>query len=130
MHGEDPLERALAHAELGLPPPRHTRFRFVKRLVARFARLFTSHQVEVNRGLAESVLGLRTALGQAEARTAAVIDRLANDVAAVRTELSDLQISYLETRRDVPSNDEESGGSQDGCLPTRARPSAQASGRH
>jgi glycosyltransferase involved in cell wall biosynthesis len=113
--GVDPLERAFEHADLGLPPPRDTRFRFVKRLVARFAHLFTSHQVEVNRGLAESVLGLRTALGQAEARTAAVIDRLANDVAAARTELSDLQISYLETRNDVASNAEEAGGSQDGA---------------
>jgi glycosyltransferase involved in cell wall biosynthesis len=110
---EDPLERALAHADLGLPVPSNTRFRFVKRLLARAGRLFTSHQVEVNRGLAESVLGLRTALGQAEARAAAVTDRLADEVAALRTELSDLQVAYLETRSGVAPPDAELDGAHE-----------------
>ena len=108
----DPLERALAHADLGLPVPRGTRFRFVKRVIARVARLFTSHQVEVNRALAESVLGLRTVLGQAEARATAVTDDLANELAAVRTELSDVQIGVLEGRAGVARLDGESGGSE------------------
>jgi glycosyltransferase involved in cell wall biosynthesis len=112
--GVDPLERALAHADLGLPLTRETRFRLLKRLIARVARLFTSHQVEVNRGLAEAVLGLRTALGQAEVRVTAVTDRLANEIAAVRTELSDLQVALLETRSDLASNDEEIDGSPNG----------------
>jgi len=99
--GVDPLATAHAHADLGLPLPRGTRFRFLKRLVARVARLFTSHQIEVNRGLANSVLGLRTALGEAELRVSAAADRLADDLAAVRTELSDLQADLLDGRSEV-----------------------------
>ena len=111
----------MAHADLGLPVPRESRFRFFKRLIARVARLFTSHQVEVNRGLAESVLGLRTALEQAEARAAAVAERLADDVAAVQTELSDLQIGFLEARSDVGPPEGDLGGSQDGIAPHSER---------
>jgi glycosyltransferase involved in cell wall biosynthesis len=111
--GMDPLERALAHADLGLPVPPETRLRFVKRLLARAARLFTSHQVEVNRGLVEAVLGLRTALEEAEARAKAITDDLGDEVAAVRTELSDLQISLLEGRNDIASRDRAPSGSAD-----------------
>jgi glycosyltransferase involved in cell wall biosynthesis len=111
--GEDPLERALAHAELGLPVPPETRLRFVKRLMARTARLFTSHQVEVNRGLAQAVLGLRTALEEAEARAIAITEDVANQLAAVRTELSDLQIGLLEARSDVARPDGELAGSHE-----------------
>jgi len=92
----DPLERAAMHAELGLPLPPQTRLRFLKRVLSRSARLFTSHQVEVNRGLVDSVRGLRTALAEAERRASAVSDRVADEVAAVRTELSDVQLEYLE----------------------------------
>jgi glycosyltransferase involved in cell wall biosynthesis len=113
---KDPLERAVAHADLGLPVPRETRLRFVKRLMARAARLFTSHQVEVNRGLAEAVLGLRTALGEAEARAKAITDDLADEIAAVRTELSDLHVGILEGRRDVLP-DGISSSSPDGAAP-------------
>jgi glycosyltransferase involved in cell wall biosynthesis len=113
----DPLERALANADLGLPVPRQTRLRFPKRVLARLSRLFTSHQVEVNRGLAEAVLGLRTALSQAEARQAAVSDRLTNEIAALRTELSDLQVALLEARGDGAPNTEVPDGSQDWALP-------------
>jgi glycosyltransferase involved in cell wall biosynthesis len=111
---EDPLERALAHADLGLPVPRRTRFRFGKRLMARAARLFTSHQVQVNRGLAEAVLGLRTALAEAEARATVITNDLANELAAVRTELSDVQVGMLEGRSDMAVLEGEPGGSQDG----------------
>jgi glycosyltransferase involved in cell wall biosynthesis len=110
-HG-DPLERALAHADLGLPLPRRTRFRFPKRVLARVGRLFTSHQVEVNRGLVEAVSRLRTALAQAEGRRGAATDRLADEIAALRTELSDLQVALLEARSDG-ANDEQSGAAQD-----------------
>ena len=92
----DPLERAATHAELGLPVPPRTRLRFLKRSLARAARLFTSHQVEVNRGLVDSVRGLRTVLAEVERRASADSDRVADDVAAVRTELSDVQLEYLE----------------------------------
>jgi glycosyltransferase involved in cell wall biosynthesis len=112
--GVDPFERALAHADLGLPLPPETRFRFLKRLIARVARLFTSHQTEVNRGLVEAVQALRAALQQAEARAAAVTGRLANEIAALRTELSDLQVGLLEARSASASHHEQPDGSQDG----------------
>jgi glycosyltransferase involved in cell wall biosynthesis len=109
----DPLERALAHADLSLPVPRRTRFRFGKRLIARAARLFTSHQVEVNGALAESVIGLRIALAEAEARATAIFDDLADELAAVRTELSDVQVGILEGR-DAALPDRRLAGSPDG----------------
>jgi hypothetical protein len=96
VEGVDPLERAATHADLGLPLPPRTRFRFLKRLLARAARLFTSHQVEVNRGLVDSVRGLRTVQAEAAHHASAVADRLADDLAAVRTELSDVQLDSLE----------------------------------
>jgi glycosyltransferase involved in cell wall biosynthesis len=105
--GVDPLDRAVAHADLGLPLPRASRFRSLKRLLVRLARLFTSHQIEVNRGLTEAELGLRDALRRAEARAAAVANRLAHEVAAVRTELSDLQLARLESRGDATPYEEE-----------------------
>jgi glycosyltransferase involved in cell wall biosynthesis len=114
---KDPLERALAHADLGLPVPPETRLRFLKRVMARAARLFTSHQVEVNRGLAQAVLGLRTALEEAEARAKAISDDLADEVAGVRTELSDLQVGVLEGRTDVALRDGVPSGSPDGTAP-------------
>jgi hypothetical protein len=96
VDGVDPLERATAHSELGLPLPPRTRFRSLKRVLTRAARPFTSHQVEVNRGLVDSVRGLRTVLAEAEHRASAVADRLADDLAAFRTELSDVQLDSLE----------------------------------
>jgi SAM-dependent methyltransferase len=99
--GLDPLENAIAHRDLGLPLPRRTRFRFFKRAMARTARLFTSHQVEVNRGLSESVLQQRSALREAEQRALADTDRLTDDLAAVRNELADLQ-AELSGERDAP----------------------------
>jgi glycosyltransferase involved in cell wall biosynthesis len=113
----DPVERVSAHADLGLPVAHGTRFRFAKRLMVRIARLSTSHQVEVNRGLMEAVLALRTALDEAEARAKAIADDLADEVAAVRTELSDLQVGILEGRRDVALPDGGSSGSPDGAAP-------------
>jgi glycosyltransferase involved in cell wall biosynthesis len=113
----DPLERALAHADLGLPVPPETRLRFLKRVMARAARLFTTHQVEVNRGLAQAVLGLRTALEEAEARAKAIADDLADEVAGVRTELSDLQVGILEGHKDVAPPDGVRSGSPDGAAP-------------
>jgi glycosyltransferase involved in cell wall biosynthesis len=113
----DPVERALAHADLGLPVPPETRLRFVKRVMARAARLFTTHQVEVNRGLAQAVLGLRTALEEAEARAKAITDDMADEVAAVRTELSDLQVGLLEGRNDVALRDGAPSGPAVGDAP-------------
>jgi SAM-dependent methyltransferase len=98
--GVDPLESAIAHADLGLPLPRRTRFRLFKRAMARTARLFTSHQVEVNRGLSESVLQQRIALGEAEQRALADTDRLTDDLAAVRNELADLHSELVGRRND------------------------------
>jgi hypothetical protein len=92
----DPLERAAAHANLGLPLPPRTRYRSIKRVLARAARLFTNHQVEVNRALVDSVQGLRTVIAEAERGASAAADRLADDLAAVRTELSDVQLDSLE----------------------------------
>jgi glycosyltransferase involved in cell wall biosynthesis len=119
--GADPLERVSAHAELGLPVPRGTRFRFLKRLIARVGRLFTSHQVEVNRGFVDAVLGLRATLEQSEARAVAVTDRLANEIAALRTELSDLQVGLLETRSGVAPHHEHADGPRAGVSPPRER---------
>jgi len=113
---EDPLERAVAHADLGLPVPPETRFRLVKRLLARAAHLFTSHQVEVNRGLVEAVLVMRTALADAEARAEAITNELADEIAAVRTELSDLQVSILDARDDEPASDAAPAGSTDDAV--------------
>jgi glycosyltransferase involved in cell wall biosynthesis len=110
----DPLERALAHADLGLPVPPETRLRFIKRLIARAARLFTSHQIEVNQSLAEAVFGVRTALEEAEARAKAVTDDLADELAAIRTELSDLQIGILKGPNDVALRGGAPSGSADG----------------
>ena len=124
---EDPLERAVAHADLGLPVPPETRFRLVKRLLARAAHLFTSHQVEVNRGLAEAVLVMRTALAEAGARAEAITDVLADEIAAVRTELSDLQISILDARDDVVS-DAAPPGSADDAVPVGEIPGVNCIG--
>jgi glycosyltransferase involved in cell wall biosynthesis len=115
--GEDPLARALAHTDLGLPVPRGTRFRLVKRLMARAANLFTSHQVEVNRGLAECVLGLRTALAESEARATALNDVLPTELAAVRTELSEVQIGILEGRSGIVLPEGAPAGSPDTVAP-------------
>jgi glycosyltransferase involved in cell wall biosynthesis len=128
MTGKDPLERALAHADLGLPVPPETRLRFLKRVMARAARLFTSHQVEVNRGLAEAVLGLRTALEEAETRAKAITDDLADEVAAVRTELSELQVSILEGGNEVPRRDDAPSGSAVGNKPVGEVPGVNCIG--
>jgi glycosyltransferase involved in cell wall biosynthesis len=126
--GEDPLERTLAHADLGLPVPPQTRLRALKRVMARAARLFTSHQVEVNRGLAQAVLGLRTALQEAEARAKAITDHMADEVAAVRTELSDLQVRMLEGRNDVALRDWAPSGSADAAAPVGEIPGVNCIG--
>jgi hypothetical protein len=96
--------------------------------MARAARLFTSHQVEVNRGLAEAVLGLRTALEQAEARATAITDDLSDEIAAVRTELSDLQVSILEGRDELPLRDGAGTGSPDGASPVGEIPGVNCIG--
>jgi glycosyltransferase involved in cell wall biosynthesis len=127
--GKDPLERALANAELGSPIPPETRLRLVKRVMARAARLFTSHQVEVNRGLIEAVLRLRTALNEAETRAKAITDDLADEIAAVRTELSELQVSILEGRNHVALRDGiSSGGSTDRAAPVGEVPGVNCIG--
>jgi glycosyltransferase involved in cell wall biosynthesis len=126
--GTDPLERALAHADLGLPVPPETRLRFVKWVMARAARLFTNHQVEVNRGLAEAVLGLRTALEEAETRAKAIADDLADEIAAVRTELSELQVSILEGGNDVALRDDAPSGSAVGNEPVDEIPGVNCIG--
>jgi glycosyltransferase involved in cell wall biosynthesis len=126
--GKDRLERARAHADLGLPVPPETRFRLVKRLLARAAHLFTSHQVEVNHGLVEAVLVMRTALAEAEARAEAITDELADEIAAVRTELSDLQVSILDARDDVPVSDPAPAGSADDAVPVGEIPGVNCIG--
>ena len=128
MTGMDPLERALANADLGLPEPPETRLRFLKQVMARAARLFTSHQLEVNRGLAEAVLGLRTALEEAETRAKAITDDLAGEIAAVRTELSELQVGMLEGRNDVPLRDGAALGSIDRAAPVGEVPGVNCIG--
>ena len=93
--------------------------------MARAATLFTSHQVEVNRGLAECVLGLRTALAEAEARATAPNDVLPAELAAVRTELSEFQIGILEGRSGIVLPDGAPAGSPRHCRADRRRAGRQ-----
>lgn len=46
--GSQSLDNARAHADVGLPIPPGTRFRFAKRLVARLSWLYLHHQVSYN----------------------------------------------------------------------------------
>ena len=55
----DPLERAAAHAGLGLPLPRKVRFRFLKLIVARMTWLTNRHQSAYNESVIEAIDHLR-----------------------------------------------------------------------
>lgn len=55
----DPLERAAAHAGLGLPMPRKVRLRWLKLIVARLTWLTNRHQYDYNQGVIEAIEQLR-----------------------------------------------------------------------
>jgi len=63
------------------------------------------------------VLELRSALAEAEARATAITGDLADELAAVRTELSDVQVGILEGRSDIMLPDRAPAGSPDTVAP-------------
>jgi O-antigen chain-terminating methyltransferase len=90
----DPLEQAARHATLGLPVPRDARFRFLKRLVARFQRLTTHHQLAYNQGVIDALQILRTQITVLNASISDVRDvnatQLASHSVSVRSEIATL----------------------------------------
>jgi SAM-dependent methyltransferase len=90
----DPLENAAAHATLGLPVPRDARFRVMKRLIARFQRLTTHHQLAYNQGVVDALQILRTQTAALSASLSDVRDanatQLANQSVVLRSEIATL----------------------------------------
>ncbi len=94
----DPLVRAATHARLGLPLPRKSRFRFVKRVVARVTWLTNRHQYLYNQSLIQAVEWLRVDVANVpplpdlaahtEAHSADLITLYTAAIAAARDELT------------------------------------------
>src|SRR5690348_7995617 len=96
----DPATTAAQHADLGLPVP-HTRFRFLKRVLARLGRLVIHHQVAYNHAMLESLDRLRASVDQLRAAQAAAEARAGNEVGALRSDLNSVHQAALETASDI-----------------------------
>ena len=106
------LGPASEHATLGVPLPRGTRMRFVKRLVLRATRVFTHHQVAFNEAIltaleesitraeqlaAEASMRLELGLRQAYADRHEGVASLRFDLVAVQQQLVSLQQDFSPT---------------------------------
>jgi SAM-dependent methyltransferase len=87
----DPLTHATAHAGLGLPVPRDTRFRALKRLVARFQRMTTHHQVTYNQALLEELRILRARVAVLSNSLSDVRDAHSAQIVFLGNSLSDVR---------------------------------------
>ena len=110
----DPVAVATQHADLGLPVPRRTRLRFLKRLVARLGRLVIHHQVAYNHAMVDAVNRLRASVDdlrasadqlpasvdQLSAAQAAAETRIGNEIAALRSDLQTVHQAALESLSD------------------------------
>lgn len=106
MSLQDPsseLRVAVARADLGLPIPKGTRFRFPKRVFARLSWIFLRHQVAFNTAVTTELASLRGFLAEQESDLAALRGLLGekeSDLAALR-ELLDQQQTALRVQVDL-----------------------------
>jgi glycosyltransferase involved in cell wall biosynthesis len=98
------LQAAAIHADLGVPPSRGTRLRFLKKLVLRLARVVTHHQVAFNRELLGAVEELIVRADQMERFLAQADADRRHDVASIRSALVEIQQQIVEVRQ-APSHD-------------------------
>lgn len=94
------LEEAAAHADLGLPVPRGTRFRTPKRLLARLLWLTNNRQVAFNHRVLDLIERL-----QAQTPVEVIDQIFAGQLALVRTELANLAVAQAETDTDQVATD-------------------------
>jgi SAM-dependent methyltransferase len=85
----DPVTVAAQHAGLGLPVPRRTRLRFLKRVMARLGRLVIHHQVAYNHAMIAALDRLRGVHVAAEMR-------IGNEIGALRSDLQAVHEAALE----------------------------------
>jgi len=97
----DPVGVARQHADLGLPVPRRTRLRFLKRVLARLGRLFIHHQVAYNNAMIASLDQLRASVDQLRAVQAAAEMRIANEIGSLRSDLQSVHQAALESSSDA-----------------------------
>jgi len=90
------LDVAGAHADLGLPVPKGTRLRFVKRALGRIMWAFGRDQSLYNHAMLEAVGELTNAV---ETLRTAIPEQVGNDVGSMRSEVEQLRIRVEELTR-------------------------------
>jgi hypothetical protein len=93
--GSKHLDVAAAHSDLGLPVPRGTRFRFVKRALGRIMWVFGRDQSLYNHAMLEAVRELANAV---ETMRTAIPEHVGNEVGGMRSEVSALAVDVRELR--------------------------------
>jgi predicted phage tail protein len=87
--GAKHIEVAAAHADLGLPIPRGTRLRLVKRSMGRLMWAFGRHQSLYNHAMVEAVSELANAV---EAMRTSIAEQVGNEVGSMRSQVGALEV--------------------------------------
>jgi hypothetical protein len=87
--GAQHIEVAAAHADLGLPVPRGTRLRLVKRSLGRLMWAFGRHQSLYNHAMVEAVSELANAV---ETMRTSITERVGNEVGSMRSQVGALEV--------------------------------------
>ena len=98
------LQAVAEHADLGMPPPRGTRMRSLKKLALRLARLVTHHQVAFNRELLGAVEELIVRADQMERLVGQVYADRRHDLASIRSALVETQQQLVEVLQATSSD--------------------------
>jgi hypothetical protein len=89
------LEAAAANADLGLPIPPGTRFRLVKRVLARVMWLFGRPQVTYNHAMLDAARELSNSVGHI---ATAVPEHVGNEVGSMRSQVGSVAVDLAELR--------------------------------
>jgi hypothetical protein len=87
------IEVAAENADLGLPVPRGTRLRVVKRLLGRLMWVFGRNQASYNHAMVEAVSELANSV---ETLRTAIPEHVGNEVGALHSHLGTLEVEVRE----------------------------------
>jgi hypothetical protein len=88
------LDVAETSADLGLPVPRGTRFRLIKRALGRIVWIFGRHQATYNHAMLEAVRDLASSV---EHIGTAIPEQVGNEVGSMRSQVGSLEVEVRTT---------------------------------
>lgn len=89
---------AAAHADLGLPVPRGTRFRSLKRALGRLMWIFGRNQATYNHAMLETAGDLANAV---ETMRTTIPERVGNEVGSMRSQVGALEVEVRDLQARV-----------------------------